>query len=216
MHFPLILYFHLFVFHPHLSHPSLASLSALYAGPFPLPWKECCNISHLTKTPPLPHLSLQLKLILLFCFTPHTSQLSILANSMSFPILSSRYSMASLKPCRSRSQWFMQPNSPIVCQSPPHLTHQKHLIWLTVFPFLKQLLCINLVTPPLLWISFASLWLTPEVFLDLCQVSWFFKINICSPGIRLWHLLCLYLLPRWSHPDPYFHTLAIYSPCNCL
>lgn len=104
MHFPLILYFHLFVFHPHLSHPSLASLSALYAGPFPLPWKECCNISHLTKTPPLPHLSLQLKLILLFCFTPHTSQLSILANSMSFPILSSRYSMASLKPCRSRSQ----------------------------------------------------------------------------------------------------------------
>lgn len=216
MHFPLILYFHLFVFHPHLSHPSLASLGALYAGPFPLPWKECCNISHLTKTPPLPHLSLQLKLILLFCFTPHTShvytgQLYVFSNSVLQVLYGLHWSHAGQGPNDSCS-----PNSPIVRQSPPHLTHQKHLTRLTVFPFLKQLLYINLVIPPLLWISIASLWLTPEIFLDLCQVSWFFKINTCSPGIRLRHLLCLYLLPRWSHPAPYFHTLAIYSPCNYL
>lgn len=58
----------------------------------------------------------------------------------------------------------------------------KHLTELTTFSFLKHLLCFNLVTPPLFWVSFASLSLTPEFFLDPCQESdLFLKINAYLP-----------------------------------
>lgn len=83
MHFTLSLYSHLLLSHPHWSPSSIIKC--------PLRWTvstvtDTCNIAHLTERPPSPHISLQLALACLFCFTPPSSQwLSVLANSISSP-----------------------------------------------------------------------------------------------------------------------------------
>lgn len=50
MPFTVILFFHLFFFHLHLSAPSLTSSSTLYAGLFPLPHKHAIVFLILLKT----------------------------------------------------------------------------------------------------------------------------------------------------------------------
>lgn len=103
MHFTLILYFHLFVFYPHLSPPSLASSSALYAGLFPLPHK------HVTKNPSLPHI-LPPAIVHTFILLYTTDLTKIVcAGQLCSPILSSLYFIASFKPGSSRLQWPTHP-----------------------------------------------------------------------------------------------------------